>query len=347
MLFSNIFTHQPLFMKVYTFILFQFLSIAGFAQNFSAAEQVMLDNQRSLGDNQVLLIYKDGKNIHQKSLGDFKPNIQAPIGESSQWLTAALVLMLVDEGKLTLDDNVGKYLPIFPKWMKGYITLRHCLANTTGIEADKAGKLFQKSKFATLEEEVNFYAEKKGIAQNPCTWFQYNQMGSNIAGRVLEVVTKKKFDRLIQEKLLRPLNMRYTTFSNYTGAITPFDGAKSTATDYMNFLSMLLNKGKFMGKQILSEASVNELLKIQTGTSLNKFTPAFYNGFSFSLGTWIENKNATTISCAAQNSPFVWVDFCRGYACILLSKKEQDVQKRELYNQLQAAVNEQMKGNCQ
>jgi CubicO group peptidase (beta-lactamase class C family) len=336
-------------MKIIASLLLLFLSVSGFAQNFSAVEQIMLNNQRNLGDNQVLLIYKDGKVLYQKALGDFKSNIQAPIGESSQWLTAALVLILVDEGKISLDENIGKHLPIFPKWMKGYITMRHCLANTTGIEADKtgAGKLFQKSKFATLEEEVNFYAEKRAIAQNPGTWFQYNQMGSNIAGRVLEALTKKKFDRLIQEKLLRPLNMRYTTFSNYTGAISPFDGAKSTANDYMNFLTMLLNKGKFMGKQILSEASVNELLKVQTGSALNKYTPAFYNGFPFSLGTWIENKNATTISSNAQNSPFVWIDYCRGYACILLSKKEQDVQKRELYNQLQAAVNEQMKGDCQ
>lgn len=336
-------------MKLSLLGLLLLITIGSAAQNFSATEQIMLNNQRTLGDDQVLLIHKDGKLLYQKTLGDFKPNIQAPIGESSQWLTAALVLMLVDEGKISLDDNVGKYLPIFPKWMKGYITIRHCLANTTGIEADKvgAGKLFQKSKFSTLEEEVNYYAEKRAIAQNPGTWFQYNQMGSNIAGRVLEIITKKKFDRLIQEKLLRPLNMRYTTFSNYTGPISPFDGAKSTAVDYMNFLTMLLNKGKFAGKQILSEASVNELLKVQTGTSLNKFTPLFFNGFSYSLGTWIENKEGTVISSNAQNAPFVWIDYCRGYACILLSKKEQDVQKRELYNQLQTAINEQMKGNCQ
>lgn len=336
-------------MKIYLLLSGLLFSAALFAQNFSAVDQIMLNNQKILGDDQALMIHKDGKILYQKTLGDFKPNMQAPVGESSQWLTAALVLMLVDEGKISLDDNIGKYLPIFPKWMKGYITLRHCLANTTGIEADKtgAGKLFQKSKFATLEEEVNYYAEKRGIAQNPGTWFQYNQMGSNIAGRVLEVLTKKKFDRLIQEKLLRPLNMRFTTFSNYTGAISPFDGAKSTANDYMNFLTMLLNKGKFMGKQILSEASVNELLKVQTGAAVNKFTPAFYTGFSFSLGNWVETKNGTTISCAAQNAPFVWVDYCRGYAAILLPKKEQDVQKRELYNQLQAAVNEQVKGNCQ
>ncbi len=334
------------------FILLLFAGICSsafcFSQNFKDVEQIMLNNQRSLGDDQVLLIYKDGKILHQKALGTFKPTMPAPIGESSQWLTAALVLMLVDEGKLSLDDNVGKYLPIFPKWMKGYVTIRHCLSHTTGIEADKAGatKIFQKKNFATLEEEVNYYAEKRAIATNPGIWFQYNQMGPGIAGRVLEVITKKKFDRLIQEKLLRPLNMRFTTFSNYTAAISPADGAKSTAIDYMNFLSMLLNKGKFNGKQILSEASVNELFKIQTGTALNKFTPPFMTGFNYGLGAWIETKDATVVNCVSQNSPFVWIDFCRGYACILVSKNEQDVQKRDLYNQLQAAINQQISSTC-
>ena len=330
------------------FVVFLLLISFSFAQNFNAVEQLMLNNQKQLGDDQALLIYKDGKIIYQKTLGDFKPNIQAPIGESSQLLTAALLLMLVDEGKLSLDDNVGKYLPIFPKWMKSYVTIRHCLSHTTGIEADKAGagKLLQKKSFVTLEEEVNYYAEKRGIATNPGVWFHYNQMGPNIVGRVLEVITKKKFDRLMQEKLLRPLNMRFTTFSNYTSAISPFDGAKSTAAEYMNFLTMLLNKGKFNGKQILSEASIAELMKIQTGAALNKFTPVFMNGFNYGLGAWLETKNGTVLNCVSQNSPFVWIDYCRGYACILLSKKEQDLQKRELYNQFKAAVDAEMSSTC-
>lgn len=329
--------------SVLSLICFLLLSDLVHAQNFSEVEQLMLNNQKALGDDQVLMIYKDGKMAYQKTLGDFRPNIQAPIGESSQWLTAALVMILVDEGKISLDDNLGKYLPIFPKWLKGYITIRNCLSHTSGIEADKsgAGKLFQKKSFSTLEEEVNYYAEKRDIANNPGVWFQYNQMGPNIVGRVLEVITKKKFDRLIQEKLLRPLNMRLTTFSNYTSAISPADGAKSTAAEYMNFLSMLLNKGKFNGKQIISEKSVAEMMKLQTGQALNKYTPAFMNGFSYGLGTWLETKDGTVVNCVSQNSPFVWIDYCRGYACILLSKKEQDMQKRELYNQFRAAVDNQ------
>jgi CubicO group peptidase (beta-lactamase class C family) len=324
-----------------------FLSTAT-AQNFAEVEQIMLNNQKQLGDDQALIIYKDGKVLYQKMLGDFRPNIQAPIGESSQWLTAALVMIMVQEGKISLDDNVGKYLPIFPKWMKGYITIRHCLSHTTGIETDKQGasKLFQRKSFSSLEEEVNYYAEKRAIANNPGNWFQYDQIGPSIAGRVLEVVTKKKFDRLVQEKLFRPLNMRITSFSNYTSAISPFDGAKSSAVEYTNFLSMLLNKGMFNGKQILTEASIAEMMKLQTGTALNKYTPPFMNGFSFGLGTWRETNDGKVVNCVSQNSPFVWIDYCRGYSCILLTKKERDGLKRELYDQLRSAVDAQLASTC-
>jgi CubicO group peptidase (beta-lactamase class C family) len=330
------------------FLFSAFLLTTSTAQSFTEVEQIMLNNQKQLGDDQALIIYKDGKVLYQKMLGDFRPNIQAPVGESSQWFTAALVMILVQEGKISLDDNVGKYLPIFPKWMKGYVTIRHCLSHTTGIETDKqgAGKLFQRKGFSSLEEEVNYYAEKRAIANNPGLWFQYDQVGPSIAGRVLEVVTKKKFDRLIQEKLFRPLNMRISSFSNYTSAISPFDGAKSSAVEYTNFLSMLLNKGMFNGKQILTEESIAEMMKLQTGTALNKYTPPFMNGFSYGLGTWRETTDGKVVNCVAQNSPFVWIDYCRGYSCILLAKKERDVLKRELYNQLKSTIDAQLSSTC-
>lgn len=330
------------------FLFSAFLFSTSNAQSFTEVEQIMLNNQKQLGDDQALIIYKDGKVLYQKMLGDFRPNIQAPIGESSQWLTAALVMIMVQEGKISLDDNVGKYLPIFPKWMKGYISIRHCLSHTTGIETDKqgAGKLFQRKGFSSLEEEVNYYAEKRAIANNPGNWFQYDQIGPSVIGRVLEVVTKKKFDRLAQEKLFRPLNMRITSFSNYTSAISPFDGAKSSAIEYTNFLSMLLNKGMFNGKQILTEASIAEMMKLQTGTALNKYTPPFMNGFSYGLGTWRETADGKVVNCVSQNSPFIWIDYCRGYSCILLAKKERDGLKRELYDQLKAAVDAQLASTC-
>ena len=53
----------------------------------------------------------------------------------------------------------------------------------------------------------------------------------------------------------------------------PSGGAKSTADDYMKFLVMLMNKGKYNGKQILSEESVDEMMKIQTTPEQIKYAP--------------------------------------------------------------------------
>jgi CubicO group peptidase (beta-lactamase class C family) len=89
-------------------------------------------------------------------------------------------------------------LPIYEKYSKGYLTIRHCLSNTTGLEVEKGGlrSSFQKTKFASLEEQVNSFASKHEIVANPGEQYYYSQIGLNIAARVLEVVSKKSFDRL-------------------------------------------------------------------------------------------------------------------------------------------------------
>ena len=100
------------------------------------------------------------------------------------------------------------------------------------------GKIYQRKKFESLEEEVNSFA-KKEIATNPGTEFFYGDMGLNIAGRVLEIITKKKFEVLMKQRIFVPLNMRSSTFIGEEDAINPSGGAISTAADYMNFLNMI------------------------------------------------------------------------------------------------------------
>jgi CubicO group peptidase (beta-lactamase class C family) len=97
---------------------------------------------------------------------------------------------------------------------------------------------------------------KKDIESNPGLEFRYSNTGFTIAARVLEIISKRSFDQLMQTRITRPLMMRNTTFSSTLDAPDPTSGALSTANDYINFLSMLLNKGMFNGKRILSEKAV-------------------------------------------------------------------------------------------
>lgn len=150
----------------------------------------MKRNEKALGKNVAVMVYREGKVVFQKASSDiFNTKTQAPVPGASKWFTAALVMTFVDEGKIKLDDPISKYLPVMKKYMKGYITIRQCLAHTTGVENDK-GKMFQKKNFDMLEQEIDSYAARE-ISNNAGEAFWYGDIGPNIAGRVLEVNSKK------------------------------------------------------------------------------------------------------------------------------------------------------------
>ena len=193
---------------------------------------------------------------------------------------------------------------------------------------------------------------RKGTQWGPGNEFRYSGYGLNIAGRICEVVTKKKFDQLIKLKLFGPLTMRSCNFTEANmGPVNPSGGAKSTAEDYMKFLTMLLNHGNYKGKQIITEESIDEMMKINTKAEQIKYAPKSATGFNYASGSWvIEEKTEakeiqkpktsvtpvsppgdepifkTTNFATALASPGLFgtwpmIDYCRGYAYLVFVKK--------------------------
>src|SRR5258705_2649658 len=107
-------------------------------------------------------------------------------------------MQFVDEGKITLDDPVVKYIPVFEKYMKKYVTIRHCLSHMTGIADDDKflKKILQRKKFESLDEEVEAFAARE-IRANSGTDFWYGNVGLDIAAKELEVVSKRKIEELV------------------------------------------------------------------------------------------------------------------------------------------------------
>lgn len=340
-------------LKFTTILSFMLICLTSYSQyNFTGVDSFLLINQRSLGNDIAAIIYKGDKVIYQKTLGEeFNIKTRAPIASASKWLTAALVMTFVDEGKISLDDKVSNYLPIFETYGKTYITIRQCLSHTTGIadNSKSAGKIFDKKKFESLEEEVNSFV-KKEIAANPGTSFFYGNMGPNIAGRVLEVITKKSFDALMKQRIFTPLEMKNSSFVPEDGSVNPSMGAESTAGDYINFLSMLLNKGVYKGKKILSEKAVAEMQTRQGKKAFEKYTPKETEGYEYGLGEWIEeqdsNGNSMLVSCTSLSGTWPYIDKCRNYACILFVKKQLNEQKKELYQELKKKIDAQIVADC-
>jgi CubicO group peptidase (beta-lactamase class C family) len=315
-------------------LLFQFCKAQ---YNFSETDTLLKQNQKTLGNNIVTLVYKDGKMIYTKEQGDFKTNTPAPIASCSKWLTAALVMTFVDEGKLSLDDKVSTYLPIFASYSKGYITIRQCLSHMTGIAGGELTlmNILKMSKYKTLEDEVNDFASKHDIQTNPGTEFRYSTIGLNIAGRILEVITKKPFEYLMQQRILKPLGMKNTTFQpDFDKAANPSGSAVSTAADYMRFMTMILNKGMYNGKRILSENAIAEMQKSQTTLSLIKYAPKAAEGYNYGLGEWVietdNNGNTSSVSSPGLFGTFPYVDIKRNYAAIVFVKTLLSEQRKDI-----------------
>lgn len=327
--------------------------------------------QKLLGNNVVCLLWKDSL-IYKKEMGDFNSKTQAPIASCSKWLTAALVMQFVDEGKLSLDDKVVKYIPEFEKYFKNYITVRHCLSHMTGIEDDDKflKRILERRKFSSLEEEVNAFAAKK-IRANAGTDFWYGNIGLNIAGRIIEIISKKKFDVIIKQKLFTPLGMTKTSFTDVNGGVpNPSGGARSTADDYMKFLVMLLNKGKHNGVQILSEGSIDEMLKPQNKPEQIKYSPKAAQGYDYALGSWVVEeaeppvntkdpkeapvindhaeiqRKATALASPGLFGTWPMIDFCRGYAYIVFVKNFLGEERATAHIELKKIVDEQIKNDC-
>jgi CubicO group peptidase (beta-lactamase class C family) len=351
---------NPICMKVISIVVSLLFFQTSFSQyDFSGLDSKLAEKQKLLGKDFVVLIWKkDDTLIYKKEVGDYKSKTVAPIASCSKWLTAALVMQFVDEGKLSLDDPVVKWVPEFEKYRKNYITVRHCLSHMTGIEDEGRffKKILQRKKFSSLEEEVNAFAARE-IRANAGTDFWYGNVGLNIAGRVLEVISKRKFDQLIRQKLFTPLGMRNTTFTTTDGSPpNPSGGAKSTADDYMKFLVMLMNKGTYRGKQILSEESVNEMMKTQTIPELIKYAPKVAEGFNYALGSWVmeetqptpnEKGVATALTSPGLFGTWPMVDYCRGYAYILFVKNLLGEERAEAHLEIKKMIDEQMATACQ
>jgi CubicO group peptidase (beta-lactamase class C family) len=330
------------FSPVLIFMLF--FQYVGAQTDSSILKNVLTKYEKSLGKNYTIVLNKDGKNVFLKETIDFKFKSAAPIGDCSKWLTTALTLIYVDEGKIKLDDPISKYIPLFEKYMKGYITIRNCLSQTSGIESEAQGvlKIVQKSKFETLEEEVNNYASKKAIVDNPGTYFTYGGIGPNIVARVLEIVTKKTFDKLALEKLFRPLGMKTASFYSEKGAINASYGAMVSAFDLNNFLQMIINNGMFNGKKILSENSIAEIKKNQFPDVKTRYSPEDMNNYDYAFGVWkkssSDSKKILTLVSPSFTGSWIWIDFEKKYTGVILLENPSSFSKLDFFEEFQTAI---------
>ena len=339
---------------------------------YNHSENNLTERQKRMG---AFLAKRKGGDANAAT-EDFDENSRQRIASCSKWLSAALVMTFVDEGTINLDDTIGKWLPVMTKNGKGGIKIWQCLSHLTGIkqaglgageaslnedETDAEPLVSKREKLQQLRKGGNSNGRKKinpwtsmdiamdSIARQPMegkpgTTFHYGNTGLQIAAAIVEKVGGKSFETLFAERIAKLCGMRNTDFGKVPVPLAA-GGAFSTPTDYINFLQMILNNGKYNGKQVVRSNSIAAMQVNRAKGATIITSPAEAGNWGYGFGEWVMETSTTTSISSAVTSPgmfgsFPWVENEKGYCAFLFTFNIKSKGRNERYKELKKLVDE-------
>ena len=177
--------------------------------------------------------------------------------------TSLLAGMLWDEGKIeSLDDPVSKYIPEWESGAEAGVTVRHLLTMTSGIRQRKAADWAQiqaeNKILIQAHRNSNEAAFKVKLDTIPGVTYSYSNEGVQLLSPVLERAAGMPLAAYAREKLFTPLDMYWSKMfiDEYYNTVTYAD-ASTTPREFAKIGQLILNNGKWNGKQIISEEYLN------------------------------------------------------------------------------------------
>jgi CubicO group peptidase (beta-lactamase class C family) len=292
-------------------------AVAPVAQSADVAARMQGFVDRKQVSGAVTLVAHKGRVVRLDAVGEADLQTHRPMTKNTMFaiasmtkpITATGIMILQDEGKLSVGDPVSKYLPEFKSAAlagrppRREITLRDLMTHTSGVVGKQETE-------GTLRQTAEMLA-RRPLGFEPGTKWEYSP-GLNVCGRVIEVVSGQPYEAFLRDRIFRPLNMVDTTFHptaeqharsaklyafdkqsqslvpgkhwlfevNDQTTPNPSGGLHTTASDLFRFYQMVLNGGELDGHRVLSAKAVRQMTTVQTGDLKAGFTP----GTAWGLG---------------------------------------------------------------
>lgn len=303
----------------------------------------------------VLLIARRDRIGYWKAFGVRDVDTRAPLERNDLFriysltkpVTMAGLLLLHEQGRVGLDDPVAKYLPQFAR-VRVYdgspegrpperpLTIRHLLTATSGLtygvfgDTSAAGRIVLKARLPQVSQSLDDLMNRLAalpLVNDPGAAVSYGfQM--DVVGKIIEVVSGRRLDAFLEERVFAPLGMKETAFTvpgtlvdrmpglynlkagqpatkapatAWTEAYgTPprvlwgGHGLVSTPADYLRFARMIAGGGELNGKRILQRSSVAMMTSAQIPVSLPQVRERLGAGWTFGFATLVAMDPAST-----------------------------------------------------
>ena len=240
----------------------------------------------------VVGVIKNGKIIFIKAYGLANFETKEPnktstlfnLGSVSKQFTAATILMLAKENKLSLKDDIRKYLPDFPDY--GYtITIENLVHHTCGIRSNDVLKLMAGTldSIETQEEIYSLIIKQKSLNFNPGDEFLYSNSGYVLLVKIIEKTSGMKFSKFIEERIFQPVEMNQTAIYDNTGKIIKNSASGHTWGGDEKFKRTGSRKSTVVGQSNIY-------------TCIEDFLQWDNNFYKNKLGKWDFSKEMTTLT---------------------------------------------------
>ncbi len=211
-------------LALFTFALL--IATNAFAQQSANKIDGLLKQYSDYGQfNGSILVAVNGKIIYEKGFGQANmewaipnaPDTKFRIGSVTKQFTAALILQLVEEGKIKLDGKVTDYLPDYRKDTGEKVTIHQLLNHTSGIPSYTSRPDFfpeiSRNPYG-VSDFVKKYASGD-LEFEPGSKFNYNNSGYSLLGAIIEKVTGKSYEAVLSERIFKPLGMTNTGYDHH------------------------------------------------------------------------------------------------------------------------------------
>lgn len=265
--------------KFFTFfILCFFVTSLVSAQSLESKIDKILTNKFKSNETGVsALVAKDGKVIYRKAFGkadleldvNMTPENVFQVGSITKQFTAVGILMLLEEGKLTLEDDITKFIPDYPTKGKK-ITVHHLLTHTSGIKSYTSMRKF--GEVMTMHKSplkfIDFF-KNEPMDFDPGEKYKYNNSGYFVLGYIIEKASGLSYQKFIKERIFDKIGMKNSYYGSHQEII------KNRASGYSK------QSGKFYNAQYISltlpyaagsiMSTVDDMLKWQTAITTDVF----------------------------------------------------------------------------
>lgn len=293
---------KQLFLFVLTICLFIQSAAAQVADKVDEFVQSEMKKQQIPGIS--LAVIKDGKPIKIKSYGVSNVETNTPVTNETAFKIASIskpiiamgIMILVEEGKISLDDKVGKYIEGTPATWND-ITIRHLLSHTSGIIREAPG--FDPAKIQT-DAEVIKTAFSAPLVFTPGEKYQYCNVGYFSLAEIIRIVSGKSWSDFLSERIFKPFGMNSTRTTTFEEIIpNRANGYSLTNQKLMNsevYLA-LRPSGAFLSTindLVKLDAALNGTAFLKPETRKSMWTPFKFNDgkdSNYGLGWTVDRIN--------------------------------------------------------